>query len=449
MNTTADKVVAPTKQEGNLIFLIGSIIALLFVRVVYLDFFSIVDPVIDMLHQLLLSADPTLSFDLYIVKVILFIFLELIYIALVVFTLILGLKKRHHFAGTFLLLVLPILVDFLLNSWFVIQYGNLSVIIYYHFMMLITALLALFLLVTWIKANKPFSRTIYGVLIILAALFLIGAVVPLFFGKLLGLSSFSFFELLSYRVSEVELAFHYFINSFSSTIFYHLRSALMTILPLTEIVLSTLIIVFMVTLYKAASTPVVAEEIVPVAPSGGIPTTTTTTTTKSTRVVLEDGSVINKPIATTVVSAHTVERPVITAPLPSPSPERSSAPPTPPPAPRPQLSKGPNNPSYWSGGTLGFIWLQIWTSIVLVLSLGLALPWIIVVYIKWSYKHTHYNGGWTPTFNGSGGSLLWKLIVWGFLSIITLGIYSLFIPMKFEQWKMENTILVPDGDQIR
>ena len=43
-------------------------------------------------------------------------------------------------------------------------------------------------------------------------------------------------------------------------------------------------------------------------------------------------------------------------------------------------------------------------------------------------------------FIGEGSSLLGKFILWYFLTIITLGIYSFWMIAKLEKFKVENTV---------
>ena len=47
-------------------------------------------------------------------------------------------------------------------------------------------------------------------------------------------------------------------------------------------------------------------------------------------------------------------------------------------------------------------------------------------------------------FTGKAGELLKKIIVWGFFTVITIGIYGLvLVPLRYEQWKTEHTIFGP------
>jgi uncharacterized membrane protein YjgN (DUF898 family) len=47
-------------------------------------------------------------------------------------------------------------------------------------------------------------------------------------------------------------------------------------------------------------------------------------------------------------------------------------------------------------------------------------------------------------FNGKSGELLKKLIVWGFFTIITIGIYGLVLaPIRYQEWVTSHTVFGP------
>lgn len=60
---------------------------------------------------------------------------------------------------------------------------------------------------------------------------------------------------------------------------------------------------------------------------------------------------------------------------------------------------------------------------------------------SWIAKHTHL-GGQTLYFNGRGVDLFGKWLLWLLLSIVTIGIFSLFIPVRLKKWKVAHTLLV-------
>lgn len=85
------------------------------------------------------------------------------------------------------------------------------------------------------------------------------------------------------------------------------------------------------------------------------------------------------------------------------------------------------------------------------LKLGLALlsiipfcmPVAICIHERYKCSHTEIVG-MKLEFTGRAGELLGKMIVWGLLSIITIGIYAMIVlPVRFEQWKVAHTVFGP------
>ena len=74
---------------------------------------------------------------------------------------------------------------------------------------------------------------------------------------------------------------------------------------------------------------------------------------------------------------------------------------------------------------------------VAVFCVLLALAWAIVRGIKWECKNTIISGN-RVKFNGNAFQLLGNAFKWTFLTIITVGIYSLWLPIKIRQWKVKH-----------
>ncbi|MDR2693259.1 MAG: DUF898 domain-containing protein [Chitinispirillales bacterium] len=94
--------------------------------------------------------------------------------------------------------------------------------------------------------------------------------------------------------------------------------------------------------------------------------------------------------------------------------------------------------SYFDGGVLQFLGWVILGSIITTCTLGLCLPWAVCMFYKWETSHTVV-GGRRLQFNGSGGSLFGHYILWWFLTIITLGIYSFWLYVAMKKWMAKNT----------
>ncbi len=96
------------------------------------------------------------------------------------------------------------------------------------------------------------------------------------------------------------------------------------------------------------------------------------------------------------------------------------------------------NNSKFTGGLLGYIGISIVSGIIVLFTLGICLPYAIVIYQRWVAEHTYIEGKQLK-FVGTGISLFGQWIKWLLLCIITLGIYSLWVNIKMKQWVVQNT----------
>lgn len=85
------------------------------------------------------------------------------------------------------------------------------------------------------------------------------------------------------------------------------------------------------------------------------------------------------------------------------------------------------------------------------LRLGLAflslipfcLPAAICIWKRYECRNTQIVG-MTLEFTGKAGELLGRFFVWGFFSVITLGIYAMFyLPVRYKQWMTMHTVFGP------
>lgn len=93
--------------------------------------------------------------------------------------------------------------------------------------------------------------------------------------------------------------------------------------------------------------------------------------------------------------------------------------------------------SYFDGGLLELIGWRLLAFIIICITLGIATPWAKCMLYNYQFKHTVYNGK-RLKFEGTGGDLFVNIFKWVFLSIITLGIYAIFIPVKKAKWVVSN-----------
>ena len=101
----------------------------------------------------------------------------------------------------------------------------------------------------------------------------------------------------------------------------------------------------------------------------------------------------------------------------------------------------PLGKSEFHGSTFGLIGQAILASLVTSFTLGLAAPWAVCGFISWLLKNTKVSGR-NLAFRGTGGSLFGNYLKWWFLSLITFGIYGLFVPKKLADWLAENVTFV-------
>ena len=93
--------------------------------------------------------------------------------------------------------------------------------------------------------------------------------------------------------------------------------------------------------------------------------------------------------------------------------------------------------SYFDGGVLELIGWRLLAGIISVVTLGIGIPWAQCMLYSWRLKHTVYNGK-RLKFEGTGGELFVQIFKWIFFTIITLGIYLFFVPVKKAKWILSN-----------
>lgn len=96
--------------------------------------------------------------------------------------------------------------------------------------------------------------------------------------------------------------------------------------------------------------------------------------------------------------------------------------------------------SKFTGGLLGLIGVGIISAIISVFTLGIGVPWAVCYKEKWYTEHTIVDGK-RLVFDGNGAQLFGNYIKWFLLSIITCGIYALWLGIKMKQWVVYHTHL--------
>ena len=86
--------------------------------------------------------------------------------------------------------------------------------------------------------------------------------------------------------------------------------------------------------------------------------------------------------------------------------------------------------------------MQIIAIVVTAFLAMLGIAWADIRFIKWETKHTVISGN-SISFNGKAIQLLGNCLKWTFLTIITVGIYALWLPIKVRKWKVKHMELQP------
>ena len=94
-------------------------------------------------------------------------------------------------------------------------------------------------------------------------------------------------------------------------------------------------------------------------------------------------------------------------------------------------------PSRFEGRLIALIGINLLTAFLSTITLGFAYPAMYCLKKRWLYSNTIVNG-YRLKFTGSGGQLFGKYILWTFLGIITIGIFTLWWPIKYQQWETKH-----------
>ena len=79
-------------------------------------------------------------------------------------------------------------------------------------------------------------------------------------------------------------------------------------------------------------------------------------------------------------------------------------------------------------------------------TFGLAAPWAFCYRERWVAKHTYIEGHQLH-FVGKTIDLWLSLLKWTVFSILTLGLYSFVVPIRFQQWRIKNTYVYGYWDE--
>lgn len=97
--------------------------------------------------------------------------------------------------------------------------------------------------------------------------------------------------------------------------------------------------------------------------------------------------------------------------------------------------------SYYKGGLLGHFVFNHLLKLLSIISLGIAWPFLVSMKLKYVASRTYINGE-KQVFDGNGMQLFGKYILWLFLTVITLGIYSIWLKNNVRKWITKHTHFV-------
>jgi len=97
-----------------------------------------------------------------------------------------------------------------------------------------------------------------------------------------------------------------------------------------------------------------------------------------------------------------------------------------------------NSESYFDGGILSLIGINILGFLVTVCTIGICLPWAMCMSYKWKIEHTVINGR-RLKFDGTAIGLFGNWIKWWLLCIVTIGIYAFWVGIALEKWRVKHT----------
>lgn len=100
--------------------------------------------------------------------------------------------------------------------------------------------------------------------------------------------------------------------------------------------------------------------------------------------------------------------------------------------------------SKFKGRLIGLIGVNILCFIIIVFTLAIAFPAAVCIKQRWIAKNTIIDGK-RLIFDGNGWQLFAHYMKWFLLTIITLGIYSLWLSIKMKQWIVSHTHFVEDN----
>lgn len=94
--------------------------------------------------------------------------------------------------------------------------------------------------------------------------------------------------------------------------------------------------------------------------------------------------------------------------------------------------------SKFTGSLLELVIVNLAAGFVSVISLGLLVPWAICFRYRYIASHTIIDGK-QLYFDGNAAQLWGQWFKWLFFIIITVGIYTFWVGLRLQQWRVNHT----------
>ena len=97
--------------------------------------------------------------------------------------------------------------------------------------------------------------------------------------------------------------------------------------------------------------------------------------------------------------------------------------------------------SKFTGSLAGLVVVNLVAGFISVISLGLLVPWAICYRYRYIASHTIIDGNQLH-FDGTAAELWGQWFKWLFFIIITAGIYTFWVSLRLQQWRVSHTHMV-------
>ncbi len=102
------------------------------------------------------------------------------------------------------------------------------------------------------------------------------------------------------------------------------------------------------------------------------------------------------------------------------------------------MAKKTKSASNFDAGLLGYIGISLLALLLIVVTLTIGTPWVLCMLYRWQARHTTIDGA-RLYFDGTGWQLIGTWIKWLFFTVITVGIFALWLPLRQQNWITKHT----------